>query len=146
MKRLHAVTIMTALCLLTGFRSAPGPARFMELGDKALAERRPAEALEFYSKGIGMAPDKPDYYLSRAFLFLKLKRAEEALRDLDRYIALAPESAQGYMSRGMLYSDLGRKQEADADFTRACRLGEQGGCSFAGEENKPDTGSWKIPE
>ena len=126
------ITIAT-LCCLTGFRTPPGPDRYMELGDKAQTEGRTADALELYARGIELAPDNPDYYMTRAFLYMKVKRGDDALRDLGRYIELVPNSVQGYMSRGMLLDDLGRKQEAAADFLQACRLGERGGCSFAGE-------------
>lgn len=123
------------LCCLTGFRNPPGAARYMELGDKAQSEGRTGEAIDLYSRGIDLAADKPDYLLTRAFLFMKLKRSDDALRDLGRYIELAPDSIQGYMSRGMLLDDLGRNEEARTDFLRACRLGEQGGCDFAGKGN-----------
>jgi len=136
MNRLLTIMTIVTLCCLTGFRNPPGPARYMELGDKAQTEGRTADALELYSKGIDLAPDNPDYYMTRAFLYMKLKRSDDALRDLGRYIERAPNSVQGYMSRGMLLDDLGRKQEADADFLQASRLGEPGGCSFAGEGNK----------
>ncbi|HZV80772.1 MAG TPA: tetratricopeptide repeat protein [Geobacteraceae bacterium] len=133
MNKLTAGLTIAAICCLTGFRNPPGAARFMELGAKAQSEGHPAEALEMYTKGINLAPDKPGYYMTRAFLLLKLGRREEALRDFDSYVELEPTSAQGYISRGMLLSDLGREKEADANFRQACVLGDPGGCSFAGE-------------
>ena len=136
MNKLTAALIFAALCCLTGFRNPPGADRFMELGAKAQSEGNPAEALELYAKAINLAPDKPGYYMTRAFLLIKLKRGEEALHDFSRYIALEPTSAQGYISRGMLLSELGREKEADADFRQACMLGDSGGCSFAGEEKR----------
>jgi len=136
MNRFLAIVTIVTLCCLTGFRNPPGAARYMELGDKALSEGRTADALNLYSRGIDLAPGNPDYYMARAFLQMKLKRSDDALLDLGRYIELAPNSTQGYMSRGMLLDDLGRKQEAIADFLQACRLGERGGCAFAGEGDK----------
>jgi Flp pilus assembly protein TadD len=104
----------------------------MELGAKAQSEGDATGALELYSTGISLAPDEARYYMTRAFLLLKLKRRDEALRDFNRYIELEPASPQGYMSRGMLLGDLGRDKEAEADFRQACSLGDAGGCSFAG--------------
>lgn len=133
MHKLTALMLIT-LCCLTGFRNPPGAARYMELGAKAQSEGNAAEALELYSTGISLAPDRAGYYMTRAFLLLKLKRAEEALRDFGRYLELEPASPQGYLSRGMLLSELGRDKEAEADFRQACRLGDAGGCSFSGGE------------
>jgi tetratricopeptide (TPR) repeat protein len=132
---------LTVLCLialwcLTGFRNPPGAARAMELGAKAQSEGNATEALELYSTGINLAPDQSGYYLTRAFLLLKLKRRDEAVRDFSRYIELEPANPQGYMSRGMLLGDLGREKEAEADFRRACSLGDAGGCSFGGGEKQ----------
>lgn len=133
MNRLAFIMALVTLCFLSGFRNPPGAARYMELGDKARSEGRTAEAIDLYSRGIDLAPDITDYLLTRAFLFIKLKRHDDALRDLGRYIELVPTSIQGHMSRGMLLDDLGRKEEARSDFLAACRLGERGGCDFAGD-------------
>lgn len=133
MNRLKVLLIIATICCLTGFKNPPGAARFMELGAKAHSEGRPSEALDFYSRGISLAPEKADYYLTRAFLLLKLNCREDALLDFNRYIEREPDSIQGYMGRGMLNSDLGRQEEARADFLKACELGDQGGCSFATE-------------
>lgn len=136
MNRLTVLLTITALCLLTGFRNPPGAARFMELGAKAQSDGNPAKALELYTEGINLEPDKPSYYLTRAFLLLKLDRKNDALFDFTRYIELDPASPQGYISRGMLLSELGREQEAIFDFRQACKLGDTGGCGFAGGEKK----------
>jgi len=134
--RLTAGLILAALWCLTGFRNPPGAARFMELGAKAQSEGHPMEALDLYTRGIDLAPDRPGSYLTRAFLLLKLGRKNDALLDFTRYIELEPASPQGYMSRGMLLGELGRENEATADFRRACALGDAGGCDFAGEEKR----------
>jgi tetratricopeptide (TPR) repeat protein len=132
----RALIIIIALCNLTGFGNSPDAAHYMELGSVAQAEGRPEEALELYSRGIDLAPDKSAYYMKRGFLLLKMTHREEALRDFSTFIELEPTSSQGYMSRGMLNSELGRKSEALLDFNRACKLGDQGGCNFAGAEEK----------
>lgn len=119
---------------MTGFRNPPGALRYMELGDKALAEREPAAALELYAKGISLDPGNPSHYLKRAFLNMKLEWLEDALQDFNTYIKLDPSSPQGYMSRGMLLGKMGREKEAAADFRQACRLGDSGGCDFVEPE------------
>ena len=108
----------------------------MEMGDKAVSEGNISLALEQYNRAISMQPDSADFYLARGFLLLKLNRTEEAISDLGAFIRLEPQSPQGYISRGMAYGQLKRDQEADDDFARACSLGSESGCSFAGTGKK----------
>lgn len=136
MKKIAIVFCIASLCFMTGFRNPPGALRYMELGDKALSERNPSAALEFYTKGIRLEPGNPSHYLKRAFLNMKLDRLEESLQDFNSYIKLDPSSPQGYMSRGMLLGKLGREKEARDDFRQACRLGDSSGCDFDDPEKK----------
>jgi tetratricopeptide (TPR) repeat protein len=132
MQKIIALLLLLVLILLTGFRNPPGAERFMEQGDNAVSEGDPGLGLEYYSRAIRMKPDNASFYLTRGFLLLKLNRTEEGINDLGEYIRILPKVSQGYMSRGMAYSQLNREKEADEDFAMACRLGDAGGCSFAG--------------
>jgi tetratricopeptide (TPR) repeat protein len=96
---------------------------------------RVEEAILFFDSKIKAAPDTVAPYQERAFFFLKINRKEEALQDFSKIIQLTPDSPAAYISRAFINSGLGRTEKADADFRKACALGDQSGCSFAGESN-----------
>jgi tetratricopeptide (TPR) repeat protein len=135
MKRIACLLFLAHFCL-AGFRYPPGALRYQELGQKSAADGDYPLALDYYNQAIQLDPGIAELYMTRGFFLLKLNRTTEALGDFSSFIRLEPDNSEGYLSRGMIYSQLDRKEEARRDFTTACRLGNQGGCSFAEEERK----------
>jgi Flp pilus assembly protein TadD len=74
MKKSAPILLLTALILLTGYRNPPGALRYIEMGEKAVAEGDTVQALEYYSKAITIEPSNPSHYTVRGFLLLKVKR------------------------------------------------------------------------
>lgn len=132
MNKKKLLLCILALSCLTAFRNRSGAPRYVEMADKYASEGNNGLALEYYSKAIGLEPEKPLHYNARGFFLLKQKRIDEALQDFAARIRLEPAEPGGYLVRGLVYSDLKRDKEADADFKEACRLGSKDGCSFAG--------------
>jgi tetratricopeptide (TPR) repeat protein len=126
---LTCCALALALACLTGFRSQ-GPRAYLELAQMLVADGQNDAAFVYFTRAIDLAPEQPDLYLARGFFLLKEKRYDEALADLSTIIRLQPDQAEGYLSRGLVLSELGRRDQANSDFAAACRLGDQGGCSF----------------
>jgi Flp pilus assembly protein TadD len=118
-----------ALAALTGFRSQ-GPQAYVELAQMLVADGQNDAAFVYFTKAIDLAPEQPDLYLARGFFLLKQNRHSEALADLTTIIRLQPDKPEGYLTRGLVLSELGQRDQANSDFAVACRLGDQGGCSF----------------
>ena len=133
MKKSATLLLLMAIILLTGYRNPPGALRYIEMGDKSVADGDTAQALEYYSKAITIEPSNPSHYTVRGFLLLKVKRYDDALLDFSESIMLEKDQPGGYLTRGLVYSELHRDKEADADFAEACRLGSRDGCGFAGK-------------
>lgn len=66
-----------------------------------------AEAAEYYSRAIKVAPGIARFYASRGWMYYKLKKYSEALRDFDRTIELDPQYPYGYHNKGYVYVDYG---------------------------------------
>jgi len=91
-------------------------------GFRASGEGRKQEAIDAYSKAIGLDPTYPLAYNNRGILYKDLGKRKKALDDYNRAIELDPNYAHAYYNRGILYSDMGVSKKALADYDKAIEL------------------------
>jgi TolB-like protein len=81
-------------------------------GENMIMQRRPAAALEFYSKAIELDAYFPRAHFGLARVLLALGRNREAVAAVDRGSALIPGSAIALALEGSVYAAVGRVEEA----------------------------------
>ena len=92
----------------------PREARFQELlGDIAMAQKKPAEALPYYDKAIAMQPDYFKPHVQAGIALFNLGRKAEAEKYLTQSNALLPTAPSHYL--------LGKMAEERGDLTNALK-------------------------
>ena len=80
------------------------------------------EAVDDYTRAIGLNPAGAMAYHERAVCFARLNQDDRALADYSQALDLAPGLALSFNGRGMIYLRRKDYQKANADFTEAIRL------------------------
>ena len=89
---------------------------FARMGDKD-------GALRDYNAAIALSPQLGEAYVSRAALFIDLKRYDEARSDVATGISLgASDMYAAYYNRGVIAEETGNPQAAYADYKRALAI------------------------
>ena len=80
------------------------------------------QAIESYTKAIGLNGNQPDYFLNRGIAYNLKLQPDKAMADLSKAIELNPSLAAAYFHRGKVNEGLGNAQQAKSDFETAERL------------------------
>ena len=96
--------------------------RYKSQGNQALQAGQFAEAIELYSKAIGLEPSNSVYFSNRAAAYASLKRWREALDDSHEVVTLRPDWAKGWVRRGAAFTGMGQHEEARKAYLKATQL------------------------
>lgn len=92
-------------------------------GNKLLAEKKFADAVEMYTRAIELDPDNAVYFSNRSAAFLAMGDARgKALKDAERCIELKPEWWKGYSRKGAAEHALLRFDAARATYNQGLTL------------------------
>lgn len=92
-------------------------------GNRLLADKKFADAVEMYSRAIELDPDNAVYYSNRSAAYLAMGDARsKALRDAERCIELKPEWWKGYSRKGAAEHALLRFDAARATYNEGLKL------------------------
>lgn len=84
----------------------------MERAGKAASEDRPDLALRMLDTVTRIAPDYPDGFNRRAFIYYSINEYERALGDLRRVLALEPNHYKALEGLGQILRETGQKRAA----------------------------------
>ncbi|WP_309397863.1 tetratricopeptide repeat protein [Cerasicoccus maritimus] len=89
------------------------------IAQAAIQQDQPMEALESINRAIGMAPDEPECFITRARIYIDLKRIKQARSDGELALRMSPDNAAVY---GVLAWTYG----ADGDWLKALQFANDG--------------------
>lgn len=92
------------------------------MGDLRVYEKRDAEALLHYQRGVALAPDYAEGHNNLGVLLAGRGEYAKAIPHYLRALALRPAYAEAHVNYGVSLAQLGRFDEAVAEFTEAVRL------------------------
>lgn len=96
---------------------------FKAEGNRLLAAKDLAQAVEMYSRAIDLDPDNAVYYSNRSAAYLAMGDARgKALRDAERCIELRPDWWKGYSRKGAAEHALLRFDAARATYNEGLKL------------------------
>lgn len=96
---------------------------FKAEGNKLLAEKKFADAVEMYTRAIDLDPDNAVYFSNRSAAFLAMGDARgKALKDAERCIELKPEWWKGYSRKGAAEHALLRFDAARVTYNQGLTL------------------------
>jgi predicted Zn-dependent protease len=115
-------------------KGEPREARFQELlGDIALSQKKPEEALDYYNKAIQMQPDYFKPHIQGGIALYNMGRKAEAEQYLDKSNSLLP-TAPGHFLLGKILEDRGDMDGALKNFAVAAdsnsEIGKQSAAEF----------------
>lgn len=84
----------------------------MERATKAAAEQRPDLALRMLDTVTRIAPDLPEGFNRRAYVYYSLNEYERAMGDLRRVLALDPSHYKALDGLGQMLREIGKKKAA----------------------------------
>jgi tetratricopeptide (TPR) repeat protein len=109
------------------------------LGDIALKEDKPEEALTYLQKAVRQRKDIRVAYLDLGAALMQLKRYPEAQTALQRAIELDPTQPDAHFRLGRLYQAMGNKEKAQVEFAKVQQLHEKADEDVASKMPKPST-------
>ena len=95
---------------------------YNRLGEACFSKKKLENALEYFSKAIGLDPEYEKAYHNRGIVYYELERFEEAIADYNRVIELDPGYVLAYKNRGLVYLRLNQFEKAIAEFDKAIEL------------------------
>lgn len=98
------------------------PAVCKFLGDIALRQNRPSEALAYYQQGLALAPKDPWLLLSLGHYYVAVGQPEQGVAIFLPLLKTHPNPSVVYMELGQAYQRLGKEKEAEAALRRATTL------------------------
>ena len=96
--------------------------KYKSQGNAALQAGQYADAIELYSKAIGLEPSNAVYFSNRAAAYASLKRWQNALDDSHEVVTLKPDWVKGWIRRGSAFTGLGKHEEARKAYLKATQL------------------------
>ena len=96
--------------------------RYKSQGNAALQAGQFSEAIDLYTKAIGLDPSNAVYFSNRAAAYASLKRWQSALDDSHEVVTLKPEWVKGWIRRGAAFTGLGKHEEARKAYLKASQL------------------------
>ncbi|KAI5698811.1 small glutamine-rich tetratricopeptide repeat-containing protein beta [Diaphorina citri] len=96
--------------------------KYKNLGNTAMQQDKPEQAVIEYSKAIDCDNSNPVYYCNRAASNNKLKNYKLALRDCQIAIKIDPHYAKAYGRMGLAYTQMNDYKAALEAYTKAAEL------------------------
>lgn len=96
--------------------------KYKNLGNTAMQQEKPEQAVIEYSKAIECDNSNPVYYCNRAASNNKLKNYKLALRDCQIAIKIDPHYAKAYGRMGLAYTQMNNYKAALEAYTKAAEL------------------------
>jgi tetratricopeptide (TPR) repeat protein len=96
---------------------------YFEMGESYLEQGQMAEAVDAFTEAIALAPQNPDYYGARAFVYFVTGAYENVLADLDLAIAYGSQDSVVYFLRATIYAAVGDTGQAISHLETALSLG-----------------------
>uniref|UniRef100_A0A8D8V4T2 Small glutamine-rich tetratricopeptide repeat-containing protein beta n=1 Tax=Cacopsylla melanoneura TaxID=428564 RepID=A0A8D8V4T2_9HEMI len=96
--------------------------KYKNLGNTAMQQDKPEQAVIEYSKAIECDNSNPVYYCNRAASNNKLKNYKLALRDCQIAIKIDPHYAKAYGRMGLAYTQMNNFKAALEAYTKAAEL------------------------
>ncbi|MBN2773495.1 MAG: tetratricopeptide repeat protein, partial [Prolixibacteraceae bacterium] len=87
-----------------------------------MEENKNQEAIDDYSKAIGLKPDYIEAYVNRGYVLMNTGQYEQALNDLNKAVEIDPEYINAYIHRGNVLMDLKEYNKAYDDFSKVISL------------------------
>ncbi|TPX57793.1 hypothetical protein PhCBS80983_g03579 [Powellomyces hirtus] len=81
-------------------------------GNKEMAAKRYAQAIELYTQAIGLNPENPVYYSNRAAAYTQIGQYDNAVTDAKKAVEIDSSYSKGYSRMGQAYFCLSKYQEA----------------------------------
>lgn len=91
-------------------------------GYLALGRGHYDEAIELFTRSIGLDPNYIAAYGNRGIAYIFKSDYDRALADFNQMIRIGPNNSRGYIHRGVLYERLGDNERARADYDNAIRI------------------------
>ena len=88
--------------------SADQAERYKSQGNNALQAGMFADAIDLYTKAIGLDPNSEVFFSNRSAAYANLKRFREALDDAQEAVGLKPGWVKGHVRRGNALAGLGK--------------------------------------
>lgn len=95
---------------------------YIRRGYRACNDGCQQDAVEEFSKAIGLNPNYAIAYYNRAIAYENIKKCTKAIEDYTRVIQLNPEYKNAYLNRADVYSVIGEEALAETDRKKAEEL------------------------
>ena len=100
----------------------PDAVEYFRSGVKARQQGQYSEAIQDFTKVIGLNPDDAETYYFRGFTYFNQGKHDHAIKDFTKAIELNPDDAETYHFRGFTHYSKGCYNHAIEDFTKAIEL------------------------
>ena len=100
----------------------PDAVEYFRSGVKARQQGYYSEAIQDFTKVIGLDPDDAETYYFRGFTYFNQGKHDHAIKDFTKAIELNPDDAETYHFRGFIHYSNGGYNHAIEDFTKAIEL------------------------
>ena len=100
----------------------PDAVEYFRSGVKARQQGQYSEAIQDFTKVIGLNPDDAETYYFRGFTYYNQGNHDYAIKDFTKAIELNPDDAETYHFRGFIHYSNGEYDQAIEDFTKAIEL------------------------
>ena len=100
----------------------PDAVEYFRSGVKARQQGQYSEAIQDFTKVIGLNPDDAETYYFRGFTYFNQGKHDHAIKDFTKVIGLNPDDAETYHFRGFTHYSKGCYNHAIEDFTKAIEL------------------------
>ncbi|KAL4087080.1 hypothetical protein PRIC1_012980 [Phytophthora ramorum] len=109
---------------------------FKAEGNRLLAAKQPAEAVEMYTRALELDPENAVYLSNRSAAYLALGDARgKALKDAEKCIELRPDWWKGYSRKGAAQHALQRYDAARATYNEGLKLEPDNGSLLQASED-----------
>uniref|UniRef100_A0A7S3B649 Uncharacterized protein n=1 Tax=Haptolina ericina TaxID=156174 RepID=A0A7S3B649_9EUKA len=96
--------------------------RYKSQGNTALQAKMYGDAVELYTKAIGLNPNCEIYFSNRSAAYAAMERFREALDDAQEVVGLKPNWVKGHVRRAVALTGLKKHEEARKAYLRASQL------------------------
>ena len=96
---------------------------YIKRGNDHVGKAEYRNAINNYTKAIGLNPSRADTHYSRGLAYASLGQYRNAINDYTKAIGLNPSRADTHYSRGLAHASLGQYDKGCSDWKQACILG-----------------------